>query len=252
MIEANNIYNMDCFEGMKEISDNSIDCILTDPPYNISNFEWDADIDISVIWEEWKRILKPNGVVLIFGSEPFSSKVRLSNLAWYKYDLYWVKERPVNFFQLKRRYGKTTENIMVFYKNQPTYNPQMVPSNRPKVTNATQKTHKSIASGISNKLIKPYEDTGWRYPSDVLKFNREKLGSTIHGTQKPLELAKHLVKTFTNENDLVLDCFSGSGTFALASSILNRRYIAFEKDKDIFEKSVQRLEEFKEISTELI
>ena len=146
----------------------------------------------------------------------------MSNLKWYKYDLYWVKEKPVNFFQLKRRYGKTTENIMVFYKNQPTYNPQMVPSNKPKVTNSTNKSHTSITTGISKSKITPYKDTGWRYPTDILKFNREKLGTTIHETQKPLELAQHLIKTFTNENDLILDCFSGSGTFSLASKISKR------------------------------
>ena len=139
MIEKNKIYNIDCLLGMKEIPDKTIDCILTDPPYQTTNCSWDCEVDLNALWLEWMRILKDNGVIIIFGSEPFSSKVRLSNLKWYKYDLYWVKEKPVNFFQLKRRYGKTTENIMVFYKNQPTYNPQMVPSNKPKVTNSTSK-----------------------------------------------------------------------------------------------------------------
>lgn len=241
MIEKNKIYNIDCLLGMKEIPDKTIDCILTDPPYQTTNCSWDCEVDLNALWLEWMRILKDNGVIIIFGSEPFSSKVRLSNLKWYKYDLYWVKEKPVNFFQLKRRYGKTTENIMVFYKNQPTYNPQMVPSNKPKVTNSTNKSHTSITTGISKSKITPYKDTGWRYPTDILKFNREKLGTTIHETQKPLELAQHLIKTFTNENDLILDCFSGSGTFSLASKILNRNYIAFEKDKQIFDKSIERI-----------
>lgn len=243
-MELNCIYNVDCLDGMKEISDHSIDCILTDPPFNTTHCSWECEIDLNLLWNEWKRIIKPKGVILIFGSEPFSSKVRLSNLDWYKYDLYWVKEKPVNFFQLKRRYGKTTENIMVFYKNQPTYNPQMVKFDGPKVTNSTKKSHTSVTTGINKGIIKPYEDTGYRYPTDILRFNREKLGSTIHETQKPLELAKHLIKSFTNEGDIVLDCFSGSGTFSLASSILNRNYIAFEKDKEIFNKSIKRLEEY--------
>lgn len=243
-MDYNKIYNIDCLEGMSLIPNNSIDCILTDPPYNTTNCQWECEIDLSLLWNEWKRILKYNGVILIFGSEPFSSKVRLSNIDWYKYDLYWVKERPVNFFQLKRRYGKTTENIMVFYQNQPTFNPQMVKHDGPLVTNATKKKHTSVTTGIGKGVIKPYIDTGYRYPTDILKFNREKLGSTIHETQKPLELAKHLIQTFTNEGDIVLDCFSGGGTFALASSILNRNYIAFEKDKDIFDKSIKRLQEY--------
>lgn len=241
-MEKNKIYNIDCFNGLEQIEDKSVDCILTDPPYNTTNCKWEEEIDLDFLWKQWKRILKDNGVVIIFGQEPFSSKVRLSNIEWYKYDLYWVKERPTNFFQLKRRFGKTTENIMVFYKKQPTYNPQMVKSNVPKVTNATKKSHNSITSGISKSTIKPYEDTGYRYPTDILKFNREKLGSTIHETQKPLELSKYLVKTFTDEGDLVLDCFSGSGTFALASKLLNREYIAFEKDEEIYIKSLKRFE----------
>jgi len=244
MLIENKIYNEDCLSGMQRIPDKCVSCILTDPPYNTTNCDWEDDINLEALWNEWKRVLKDNGVVLIFGSEPFSSKVRLSNLDWYKYDLYWVKEKPVNFFQLKRRYGKTTENIMVFYKNQPTYNPQMVKFDGPKVTNSTKKSHTSVTTGINKGVIKPYEDTGWRYPTDILRFNREKLGSTIHETQKPLELAKHLIKSFTNEGDTVLDCFSGSGTFSLASSILNRNYIAFERDKEIFDKSIKRIEEY--------
>lgn len=249
MIELNKIYNQDCFYGMSEIDDHTIDCILTDPPYATTNCAWDTEVDLGVLWSKWKRILKPNGVVLVCGSEPFSSEVRLSNLDWYKYDLYWVKEKPVNFFQLKRRFGKTTENIMVFYKEQPTYNPQMVKYEGKKVTNFTKKSHSSVTTGISKSTIKPYEDTGWRYPTDILRFNRENLGSTIHETQKPLELAKHLIKTFTNEGDLVLDCFSGSGTFSLASSILNRNYIGFERDIEIFNKSIKRLEEYGKVTT---
>lgn len=244
MIEINKIYNIDCLSGMKSIPDNFVHCILTDPPYATTNCSWETEVDLEALWKEWKRILKPNGVVLVCGSEPFSSKVRLSNLEWYKYDLYWVKEKPVNFFQLKRRFGKTTENIMVFYKEQPTYNPQMVKFEGKKVTNSTKKSHTSVTTGISKSTITPYNDTGYRYPTDILRINREKLGSTIHETQKPLELAKLLIKSFTNEGDIILDCFSGSGTFALGSSILNRDYIAFEKDTDIYNKSIKRLEEY--------
>lgn len=243
MIELNTIYNEDCLLGMKKIPDKFVSCIFTDPPYNTTNCTWESEVDLDVLWKEWKRILKPNGVIIICGSEPFSSKVRLSNLEWYKYDLYWVKEKPVNFFQLKKRFGKTTENLMVFYKEQPTYNPQMVKYEGKKVTNKTNKSHTSITTGISSSKITPYNDTGYRYPTDILRINREKLGSTIHETQKPLELAKLIIKSFTNERDIVLDCFSGSGTFALASSILNRKYIAFEKDKEIFTKSISRFYE---------
>lgn len=239
MIELNKIYNCDCLEGMKSIEDNSIDFIFTDPPFNTTNCEWECEVDLEALWKEWKRVLKSNGAVVIFGSEPFSSKVRMSNLEWYKYDLYWVKEKPVNFFQLKRRFGKTTENIMIFYKEQPTYNPQMVKHDGPPVKNSPKGSHNSTVSG-KGKKVTPYNDTGYRYPTDILRINRDKLGSTIHETQKPLELAELIIKSFTNEGDVMLDCFSGSGSFSLAARNCNRNYIAFEKDETIFEKSLER------------
>lgn len=239
----NNIYNKDCFEGLLEIDDHSVDLILTDPPYNTTNCSWDCEINIEELFKQFDRVLKSNGVICMFGSEPFSSHVRLSNLKIYKYDLYWVKERPVNIFQVKHRFGKTTENIMVFYKNQPTYNPQMVKHEGKIVTNSTNKSHTSVTSGISKSKITPYKDTGYRYPTDILRINREKPGTTIHETQKPLELAEYLIKTFTNEGDLVLDCFSGSGTFSIAAKKLNRNFIAFENNTEIYNKSIHRFNE---------
>lgn len=236
------LYIGDCLEVMKDIPGHSIDMVLCDLPYGTTACKWDVLIPFDRLWEQYKRVIKDNGAILLFGTEPFSSAARLSNLDWYKYDLVWQKEKPVNFFQLKRRFGKTTENIMIFYKKQPTYNPQMELSNKPMVTNKPKGKHKSIITGV-NKEVLPYNDTGYRYPCDVLKFNREKLGSTIHDTQKPVELCEYLIKTYTNAGDLVLDNCMGSGTTGIACLNTDRNFIGIEKEEKYFEIAKKRIED---------
>lgn len=236
------LYIGDCLEVMKDIPEHSVDMVLCDLPYGNTACKWDVLIPFDRLWEQYKRVIKDNGAILLFGTEPFSSAARLSNLDWYKYDLVWQKEKPVNFFQLKRRFGKTTENIMIFYKKQPTYNPQMELSNKPRVTNKPKGKHKSIITGV-NKEVLPYNDTGYRYPCDVLKFNREKLGSTIHDTQKPVELCEYLIKTYTNAGDLVLDNCMGSGTTGVACIHTKRNFIGIEKEEKYFEIAKKRIED---------
>ena len=161
----------DCLERMKEIPDGSVDMVLTDPPYGLVSCGWDSVIPFEPMWTELKRIIKPNGAIVLFGSEPFSSFLRCSNLQMYKYDLYWKKEKPTNFFQLKKRFGKSTENILVFYQKQPTYNPQKVKHEGKLVTNKPKGNHNSIVAGINKKVL-PYADDGTRYPNDILEFRR--------------------------------------------------------------------------------
>lgn len=229
---------------MKLIKSKSIDLILCDLPYGTTNCKWDIIIDFDKLWEQYERIIKDNGAIILFGSEPFSSYLRLSNLKLYKYDLYWKKEKPTNFFQLKKRFGKNTENILVFYKKQPTYNPQMNKSkfDKPIIT-STSKKHKSVVAGRSDQFITPYQDNGLRYPTDVLEFNREKLGSTQHPTQKPIELLEYLIKSFTNENDLVLDNTMGSGSTGVACVNLGRNFIGIEKISKYFKIAQSRINE---------
>lgn len=194
------------------------------------------------MWKELNRICKNNSAIILFGDEPFSSQLRLSNKN-YKYDLIWQKEAPTNFFQLKRRPGKITENIHVFYKDQCTYNPIMIKHNGPKVGNKpAQKQHSSITTGISKGNIKPYEDTGFRYPSNILRFNRVPRGKTFHPTQKPVELLEWLIKTYSNEGDLVLDFTMGSGSTGVAAKKLNRNFIGIELNKEFFDIANQRIE----------
>lgn len=159
----------------------------------------------------------------------------------YKYDLYWKKEKPTNFMQLKRRFGKVTENICVFYDKQCTYNPQMIKHEGKLVTNSTNKCHNSIVSGINNTKITPYKDTGYRYPNDILEFRRVKLKEYVHPTQKPIELLEYLIKTFSNENDTVLDFTMGSGSTGVACLNTNRKFIGIELDKTYFEIAQNRI-----------
>ncbi len=244
-----NLRKGDCLELMKKIPDGSVDMILSDLPYGTTKCKWDVVISFDKLWEQYNRIIKVNGAIVLFGTEPFSSALRNSNLKDYKYDLYWVKEKPTNFMQLKRRFGKLTENICVFYKKQPCYNPQMVKHEGKLVTNKPSEKNarfKSVVSSNSpSQKIFAYNDTGYRYPCDILRFNREKLGSTLHPTQKPVTLLEYLIKTYTNENATVLDNCMGSGSTGVACINTNRNFIGIELDDKYFEIAKERIRQAK-------
>ena len=239
------LWQGDCLELMNDIPDRSIDCIICDLPYGTTKCKWDIILPFDNLWEQYNRIIKDNGAIILFGTEPFSSELRLSNKSDYKYDIYWVKEKPTNFMQVKKRVGKLTENICVFYKKQCTYNPQMVKHNGKKVTNKPSERNakfKSVVASDSPTLsIKPYEDTGYRYPCDILNINREKLGSTVHPTQKPVELLEWLVKTYTNEGEIILDNCMGSGSTGVAALNLHRKFIGIELERQYFEIAQKRI-----------
>lgn len=239
------LWQGDCLELMKNIPDKSIDCIICDLPYGTTKCKWDILLPFNNLWEQYHRIIKNNGAIILFGTEPFSSELRLSNKSDYKYDIYWVKEKPTNFMQIKKRVGKLTENICVFYKKQCIYNPQMVKHNGKKVTNKPSernaKFRSVVASDSPTLSIKPYEDNGYRYPCDILNINREKLGSTVHPTQKPLELLEWLIKTYTNEEAIVLDNCMGSGSTGVACINTNRKFIGIELDENYFNIAKERI-----------
>lgn len=232
----------DCLELMKTIPDKSIDCIITDPPYGTTVCEWDSVIPFDKMWEQLNRVIKDDGAIVLFGSEPFSSALRMSNVKNYKYDLYWKKEKPTNFLQLKKRFGKVTENICVFYKKQCIYNPQKIIVNRLVKNKPKEKDNNSITSAIGFSNIKPYEDDGTRFPIDILEFNRVPLGETVHPTQKPVALLEYLIKTYTLENETVLDFTMGSGSTGIACKNLNRNFIGFELDEKYFKIAKERIE----------
>ncbi len=233
----------DCISEMKKLIEEGIqvDMVLVDPPYGTTSCDWDILLNIEEMWDCIDKITHDNSAILIFSTEPQASRLRCSNLKLYRYDLYWVKEKPTNFFQVKKRFGKSTENICVFYKKQPKYFPQMRVHEGPLVSNSTSKTHTSVVSGKSNKTITPYKDNGLRYPNDVLYFNRVPLRQYEHPTQKPIELLKHLIRSFTEEGDLVLDFTMGSGSTGVACKELNRSFVGIEMDETYYNISSRRM-----------
>ena len=233
----------DCLEKMKDIPDGSVDMVLCDLPYGTTKCAWDIVLPFESLWESYQRVVKKSGVVVLFGSEPFSSYCRLSNIKNYKYDLYWKKEKPTNFFQLKKRFGKSTENICVFYAKQPTYNPQKIKHTGKLVQNKPKGTHNSIVCGDSKQKVTPYKDDGSRFPNDILEFRRVPLGTTLHPTQKPVPLLEILIKSFTNENDMVLDNCMGSGSTGIACINTKRNFIGIEKVDKYFAIAKKRIED---------
>lgn len=237
------LYQGDCLEIMKQIPDKSIDMVLCDLPYGRTSCSWDIIIPFDKLWEQYKRIIKKNGAILLFGNEPFSSLLRCSNLDWYKYDIYWEKERLTNIQQVKRRVGKTVETISVFYKKQCTYNPQMIKHEGPKVSNKVKNGKLGLLTDGGNKKVKEYMDTGYRYPTQVWKFKRDCLTSNLHPTQKPVALLEELIKTYSNEGDVVLDNCMGSGSTGVACVNTNRQFIGIELNDKYYEIAENRIRE---------
>mgnify|MGYP000002603163 CR=1 FL=1 len=241
MIELNKIYNEDCLEGMKKIDDKSIDMILCDLPYSITQAKWDVVIPFDKLWEQYKRIIKDNGVIVLTNSEPFGSALRMSNLKMYRYDLIWNKMRGTDPMNAKHRPMRSHENISIFYKKKGIYNPQMIPLDKPDV----RKNNKTTASSLWNDnggiiTSKVYNE---RYPLSIINFANSNQKDKIHPTQKPVELFEWLIKTYTNKDDLVLDNCIGSGTTAIACINTKRNYIGFELNKDYYDLANKRIEE---------
>ena len=236
----------DCLERMKEIPDGSVDMVLTDPPYGTTACKWDSVIPFEPMWEQLHRITKVNGAIALFGSEPFSSALRMSNIKNYKYDWIWRKEAGSNFATVKYMPWKEHEHILVFEKKgkKTKYFPIMQErkgSRKGKVT-------KSFDSGRSNSVYGEMESKGefivpeLRYPSSVLEFNRER---GLHPTQKPVALMEYLIRTYTNEGETVLDFTMGSGTTGVACVNTNRNFIGIELDEKYFNIAQNRIEEAK-------
>ena len=239
------IYQGDCVAKMQDLIDENvkIDAIITDIPYGTTACEWDVVIPFDKMWHCLKKIRKPNAPILLFGNEPFNSYLRISNIDEYKYDIYWQKERATNIFQLKRRPAKVIETINVFYKEQPTYNPQMTEYTGKKRTNKVKNGKLGKLIDSKNRKAFDYNDTGKRYPLQIVQFKRDILSSNLHPTQKPIALLEYLVKTYSNEGDMILDFTMGSGSTGIACQNLNRNFIGIELDKEYFEIAKKRLGE---------
>ena len=227
----------DCLELMKDIPDGSVDMILTDPPFQRTQNQWDKLIPFEPMWEQLKRITKPNGAIVLFGIEPFSSALRMSNVSMYKYDWTWDKGQGTGFLNSKRQPLRCTENILVFYKKQPTYNPQM----RLGFTPYTCKQGNTKTENYGKQTGAVTVSEGERYPLNLLKFNRD--SSRVHPTQKPVDLLEYLIKTYTQEGETVLDFTAGSFSTGVACVNTGRNFIGIEKDDKYFAIGKQRIEE---------
>lgn len=234
----NKIINADCLEFMQKIPDKSIDCIICDLPYGTTGCKWDSIIPFDKLWKEYKRIRKDNTPIVLFGSEPFSTYLRMSNINEFKYDWVWNKFKAGNIFLADYQPMKIHEIISVFGKGNITYNP--IKESRDKI-----KISKNYGTGATmggnyekeNKVY-IYED---KNPVSIIEISNASQKDKFHPTQKPIKLLEYLVQTYSNPKDIVLDNCSGSGTTAVACHNLNRRFICIEKDVDYYKASCERL-----------
>ena len=229
----------DCLELMKGVPDKSIDMILCDLPYGTTACKWDTIIPFEPLWEQYNRIIKDNGAIVLFGSEPFTSILINSNLKMFKYDLIWDKKRGCDFLNANRKPLKSHENILVYYKKPPTYNKQYWYSTPYKKNNKENSFSGTAYGTITDKITESKD--GKRNPLSILSFARD--GKRIHPTQKPVSLLEYLVKTYTNEGDIVLDNCMGSGSTGVACINTGRNFIGIELDKQYFEIAEKRIKE---------
>ena len=239
----------DCLEVMKGIESGSIDAIITDPPYGTTACKWDSVIDFKLMWEQLNRIIKPNGAIVLFGSEPFSSALRMSNVKNYKYDWVWNKVLGKNFLLAKKMPLKSHEIISVFYIKQPTYNPQRTE----KKSEATLRREKRKMDCNDKSISEHYgrikrvnSGSDYKYPVTIQTFKQQNKSNqfskkSFHPTQKPVLLMEYLIKTYTNENETVLDFTMGSGSTMVAAKNTNRSGIGIEMDADYFKTASERV-----------
>ncbi|MFD2704062.1 DNA-methyltransferase [Salibacterium lacus] len=240
-IQPNTIYNMECIEGMKQIPDNSIDMILCDLPYGTTHCKWDEIIPFDQLWEQYKRVIKDRGAIVLTASQPFTSRLVASNMSWFRYEWIWKKGKHTTGFQnAKRMPLKNHENICVFYKKLPTYHPQgLLPL--VKVKRKKRKSTGGIFKEDDQSLMKDHTTTHTNYPKSIVDFPRDK--NTFHPTQKPLMLFEYLIKTYTNRGDTVLDNCMGAFTTAVAADNTRRNWIGFELDKEYCHEGLRRINE---------
>lgn len=225
----------DCLELLNEVPDHSIDMVCADLPYGTTRCRWDTPIDLEELWKQLGRVCRPDAAILMFAKTPFDKVLGMSNLTQLRYEIIWHKTSPTGHLNAKRMPMSAHENILVFYKKLPTYNPQMTSGHKRKVATRTKQSEV-----YGKESGQQHYDSTERYPTSVQTFAKDIQTSKWLPTQKPLELIKWLIKTYSNEGDLVLDPTMGSGTVGIACDHLNRRFIGMEKDAENFEIAVRR------------
>ena len=242
-MKRNEIYLGDCLELIpKHIEDKSVDMIFCDLPYGTTKCKWDSVIDLSKLWKEYERVIKDNGAIVLFAQTPFDKVLGASNLKMMKYEWIWEKTAATGHLNAKKMPMKAHENILVFYKKLPTYNPQKTSGHKP-INSYTKYVKTQNNTEIYGEMKREISGGGKtdRYPRSILTFASDKQKSKLHPTQKPLALIEYMIKTYTNEGDLILDNACGSGTTGLGAKNLKRDYIMMEQDPEHYETACKRV-----------
>jgi len=240
-MKTNIIYNEDCIgeRGMKTLPDKSIDMVLCDMPYGTTACKWDIIIPLEPLWKQLKRVIKPNGAILLLAQTPFDKVLGVSNLKMLRYEWIWIKEQGTGNLNANKMPLKQHENILCFYGKIPTYNPQFTKGKPYQITRGYNDNEIFGKTGTKDGYVT--NNKGKRYPTSLIECNRE-LKNRYHPTQKPVALMEYLIKTYTNEGEIVLDFAMGSGTTAVACIHLKRHYIGFETSKTYWRQSIEKLE----------
>lgn len=235
------LYNGDCLEIMNKLENSSVDLILCDLPYGTTSCKWDTIIPFAPLWEQYNRVIKENGAIVLFSAQPFTTKLINSNLKNYKYSWYWIKNTVTGFTFAKHQPMRKVEDINVFYKRKPLYVPQgLIELEKPKVKKRKSKISNDDTIYKDKTLLNEHIIKYTNYPNNVLFFNKE--SKSLHPTQKPIDLLQYLIKTYTKEGDIILDNCMGSGSTGVAAIKLNRKFIGIELDENYFKISKNRIE----------
>lgn len=243
----NKIFNEDCLIGMNRIPDKSIDMILCDLPYGTTRNKWDSIIPLDELWKQYERIIKDDGAMVLTAQTPFDKVLGVSNLKLLKYEWIWEKTAATGHLNARKMPMKAHENILVFYKKLPVYNPQKTKGHKP-VNKYIKHQDDGSNYGKTNIGISGGGSTE-RYPRSVLTFSSDKQRLSLHPTQKPVELFEYLIKTYSNEDDVVLDNCIGSGTTAIACINTNRNFIGFENNEEYFNIAIERIDKQKNLAS---
>jgi site-specific DNA-methyltransferase (adenine-specific) len=233
--QPNQIYRLDCLESMPLLPERCVDLILTDLPYGVTANDWDSIIDLDRLWGEYKRLIKPNGAIVLTAQCPFDKLLGMSNPKWLRYEWIWEKSRATGFLHSKHAPLKAHENILVFYKGMPGYNPQFT-EGKPYTTSRQTRFQRNLGKYVGGVIT---ANTGFRYPRSVLRVASE--SRPVHPTQKPVALFEYLIRTYTKPGDLVMDSCMGSGTTAIACLNTRRSFIGFELDQEFFQMAQARI-----------
>ena len=263
MLQKNHVHNMDCLDGFKLLDDNSCDMLFSDWPYGTTQCQWDVPLPLDQIWPEIKRVVKPNGAIVLFSAQPFTTDLIVSNRKMFRYEIIWEKTQAAGFLNAKKMPLRTHENILVFYQKLPTYNPIMWQAETKsrggshtgrngkmadRYLGTARKQVENRAANYNGIGASTYHDTGMRFPTDVIQFsswNGALFGktdnATKHPTQKPVDLCEYIIKTYSNPGDTVLDNCAGSGSIPLAAKNTGRQFYAFEMDAKFCEIANSRV-----------